>query len=95
MDLDRPAAVGHDVLVRKCLERGALGRTGEPIGVDRPGRRPRLLVVRLVPGVRHDRGPLVHICAQTTRVVEVRVCVDQVADRLVGDRLLDLGDDRR
>ena len=53
-----------------------------------------LLVVRLVDLVRDDRRALGDERAQAARVIEVLMRVDDVADRLVRDQPLRLGDDR-
>ena len=95
MDLDRPGAVGQDVLVGEGFEHRHLLRLRQPVGIERVRRGPGLLVVRLVHLMRHDRRALIDVGPQPARVIEVRVRVDQVADRLVRDRLLDLGDHRQ
>ena len=51
------------------------------------------LEVRLVDLVRDDRGALVDEGAQTARVIDVVVRVDDVANRLAGNEPLRLGDD--
>ena len=45
--------------------------------------------------MRHDRGALGHDGGQAARVIEVMVRQDRVADRLVRDHPLRLGDDRQ
>ena len=72
-------------LSRERLEHRGLLRLLEPIGLQRVRRGPCLLVVRPVHLVRDDRRAFVHVGAQTARVIEVRVGVDQVLDRLVRD----------
>ena len=56
--------------------------------------REDLLEVVVVVLVRDDCDVLGHERGEPARVVEVRVRVDDVADRLVGDDALRLGDDR-
>ena len=92
MNLDRPPAVGEDVFVGECFERGGLVRFRQGIRIDRPRRRPRLLVVRPVHLVRHHRGSLGHVGSQPAGMIEVRVRVHHVTDWLVGNRLFDFRD---
>src|SRR5207244_13468010 len=54
----------------------------------------RLLEIRLVQLVREDRRAFRDRGAQTARMIDMRVRVDDVGNRLVGNQPLRFGDDR-
>ena len=79
-------------MVRERFEHRRLLRLFESIGDERVRRSPDLLVVGPVHLVGHDGRALVHVAAETARVIEVRVRVHEVLDRLVRNCFLDFGD---
>ena len=95
MQFDRTRGVLEHSLVADPLDRRLPVRLREGVPYERPRAAERLLEERLVRVVRDDGDPFGRDRGEPAGMIEVRVRVDDVADRLVRNGLLHFRQDRQ
>ena len=94
IELDRVRLVLEHALLASCLYLGLLLRLGEIVSDERARRAQGLLQIGLVVLVRDDGDPIGRKRRESAGMIEVRVCIDDVLDRLVRDDAPGFGEDR-
>ena len=94
VQLDGVRVVLEDALVARRLDLGLPVRLGEVVADERARIAQPLFQKALVVRVGDDRDPFGGKRREAAGVIEVRVRVDDVPDRLVRNHLLGFGDDR-
>ena len=91
MNLDRAYAVSQYVFAVKAGEMRRLTGFCKAIRIDGVRRRPDFFIISLIRLVGHNGCAFINKRAQAAGMIEMRMRVDQVVDRLVGDKLLGFG----